>query len=650
MKFCDTGCGQRAAVWRGCYNEGCTSTHYFHLCKEHLALYTHCGVCGGGLDSGVLPDAEPLDKQESKKKRKQKDEEKEPKLLSLDELTATCDTGKVVHSDEMAVTVKVCNGFEMTDAILGHSFHAMRAAEQAIRKQCGVSVSGGTAKGMNVALMELRLLLVDKECNLYQIAVQLCDPYSRNLLLCSTGGVVLTEETEITRLQALQASTAATPEELLVLAELMTRKANGHRLVRCCASPQAYGGSQLFAMCGAYSFFNSGGQIGENLKIAATTYQQTHDGTYRKFVNGPNHDQLFHHSEQTGFKALFQNPDLLVRVLRFAFEQGFLKDLRVSLEAVSIDVFTTRSACRGCMECSVCLLSSGHFFDKALAAVEQAFSSDVVVIENVRTLVRFDCAAMFNDGLLSPKLPKGCVIVHGIPRKEQGAVPDTQGAFATYRIPLTCNATDNLLLDSGSQKQFLPEILRKIQEEMKIIALPQSASGMAELFQKFMARYKGDFYSGVVAAAYLINKLCAGSGSNAIIGQLRSNAERMKMGVDEDLLKLAAKYYNFLRFFENVPNLSTSVGVCGIVGSASYYFGSAEFGRTFLKAFILAYDMAFEQKMPDNFLAQVFDETKRLIRVVIEQLLKMDDATAENAARLLALHYDVLDDYKKLLG
>ena len=189
-----------------------------------------------------------------------------------------------------------------------------------------------------------------------------------------------------------------------------------------------------------------------------------------------------------------------------------------------------------------------------------------------------------------------------------------------------------------------------MQEEMKIIALPQSASGMAELFQRFMARYHGDFHSGVVAAAYLINKLCAGSGSNAIVGQLRINAERMKMGVDEDLLKLAAKYYNFLRFFENVPNLSTSVGVCGIVGSASYYFGSAEFGRTFLKAFILAYDMDFGQKMPDNFLAQVFDESKRLIRVVIAQLLKMDDATAENAARLLALHYDVLDDYKKLLG
>lgn len=194
----------------------------------------------------------PPNQNNPEQKKKQKKEEE--KLPSLDELTQNCNTGVVLHTGEMGVTVKVCNGFEMTDVVPGHSFHEMRAAEKAVRKQCGISLSGSSVTGMNIALMELRLLLVDKECNVYQIGVQLCDGFARNILLCSTGSVVPREDSEITRFEDLVKKGAASPEEILVLAELKTRKVNQDKLVRCCATPQTYGGSQLFALCGAYSF------------------------------------------------------------------------------------------------------------------------------------------------------------------------------------------------------------------------------------------------------------------------------------------------------------------------------------------------------------------------------------------------------------
>ena len=647
--FCDAKCGRRAVLWLGCYNPDCSSVHYFHLCLEDAALCTHCSLCGGLLDHGMLPVAAQLAPLGGGSPGDQPRPD-EPRLRSLNDLILGCSASNVVHTPEMSVMVNIGHGDQAQNVILGHSFHALRAAEMALRKQCSISVSGSSASGMNIALMELRLLLVDKECNVYQIAVQLCDTFSRNLVFCSTGGIVLTETSEIARLQNLQQKTAATAEEVLVLTELLARQAGGDKLVRCCATPQPYGGSHLFALCGAYSFFDPGGQTGNDLKNAAALYKQTHDGTYRQLVNGSNHDQLFHHSEQTGFKALYQNPDLLVKVLKQAFQSGFLPDIRLSLEAVAIDVFTTRSVCRGCMNCSVCVLSSNHFFQNWLSEVENEFGGDVL-IDNTRKLLRFDCAVMFKDGLLKPVLPQGCAILHGIPRPEQGAVPVTHGAFATCRLQLICNTNDNVLLDSGSQKHFMPKILGIMRQEFQLTKLPDSLSEAAKLFRALMEKHRGDLQSGVVAASALINKLCTGNNANAIVMHLNFIAQDIGMPVDAELLKLAAKFYNFLRLFEEmgVQQMPTDIYVLGLVGCGSIYFGAPEFGRTFLKAFDLAYHHAFGNRPGNNILGQVYTQTRQFILVVISELMKADDSTAESAARLLALHYDVLDDYKKLL-
>jgi hypothetical protein len=637
---CDL-CGKDATVWRGCYNQDCSNTTYLHLCDEHADTLTRCHLCGGDLDKGPLPPAKDSTSAATDEEMFEEDSDavEQPELLSVDELCVSCNKGAVKNTDQMGVTVKVCNGIEQVEAVLGHSFAEMRQAEKEIRKQCGVSVKHGSASGMNIALMELRLLLVDSDCNIFQIAVRFADKLQRNILLCSTAGTVLTDQSEITRLEAL--GQMASPEEQLVVAELKARKLGGDKLVRCCASSTAYAGRQLFALCGAYSFF----QPGDGVALAAERYEVEHEGVYRKLVGAPDHPQLFHHSEQAGFKALLQQIQILARIITTLRARAILPNTKLSLEAVSIDVFTTRSVCNGCMRAAqTVLVSDGHFFALALKAVVAKCPN--VVIDRVRKLIRFDCEVMFKDGLVSCDLPKSCLILHGTPRTVQGAVPTPTGALHIIDFRLTCNHNDNPLLDNGTLKSVVLPVLAAAKEMLKITEVT-TIEAVRDFFFRQLVRFQSDIYSGAVLATYLLNQFCAGTGVNPMMGELKRTAGAMGISAqsfDNETLRLAAKFYYFFDFLKLKQNDGEN---SGLILSCAYFLKAADLGSC-MTAFRIAYGQRFHADIAGSE-DTILGFAKKYLTAIMKKLLDNDDAPSENTARVLAIFFGAVAEYQKLL-
>ena len=642
--FCFS-CGQRATTTVTCANNCGYSRD---LCKAHADQTGNCPNCNSPVTrSPMREDPPPPDSVNQLAKKSKTDSKQEmveePKLPSPGAMVLGCQAKKTTHTSEMAVKITIGNGMEAREVILGHSFHAMRAAEKELRAQCGIRVSGESTSGMNIALMELRALLVDSEGKVYEIVIQLCDQFSRNILLCSTGGIVLTEKAEITRLEELKQKQAAKDNELLVLDELTKRDQASDKLVRCCASQNAYAGSKIFAFCGAYSFFNSGGQTSHDLKIAADSHQATHDGAYRKLVCGPPNNQLFHHSEQTGFKLLYENPELLVKALRKCLGDELLSTVKLRLAAVAIDLFTTRSACFGCMDGSAAVLSSGHFFEKALLKLGEAFPQTVVT-KDVLKIVRIDCETPFQK-LHSPQLTDG-ILLHGHPRQQQGVMPAQTNTLKICRLEIMCNANDNPLLEFGSQKCYSPPILKKINEQLQLEDSPKTLDSLIYLIGKYLEIFKTDFYSGVVMTSDLINKFARGNNLSPVEMQLRLTGQWK----DPETVALAAKYHCFLNILKTKfeTDISNDTYPCSVVACASFHFGAIEFGRTFMRAYSMAYRDVFDKTITNQLMGDVYDNSRKMMFGVIKELVEKDDPAAESFARRLALHYNLLAEYKSL--
>jgi len=487
--------------------------------------------------------------------------------------------------------------------------------------------------------MELRLLLVDSDCNIFQVAVRFADKLQRNIVLCSTAGTVLTDQSEIGRLEALGAMASA--EEQLVLTELKARKLGGDKLVRCCASSTAYAGRQMFALCGAYSFFKPGAEV----DLAAKRYEVEHEGAYRKLVGAPDHPQLFHHSEQGGFKALLQQIGILARIITALRARGDLPNTKLSLEAVSIDIFTTRSVCNGCMRAAqTVLVSDRHFFALALKAVTDSCPN--VVIDRVRKLIRFDCEVMFKDGLVSCDLPKSCLILHGTPRTVQGAVPTPTGSLHIIDFKMICNHNDNPLLDNGTLKSVVLPVLAAAKEMLKITEVT-TIEAVRDFFFRQLARFQSDIYSGAVLATYLLNQFCAGTGVNPLMGELERTAGAMKIpaeSVDNEILRLAAKFHFFFDFLK----LKQDDGeTAGLILSCAYFLRAADLGSC-MTAFRIAYGQRFHADIAgsEDVLLGI---ARKFLTGIMKRLLDRDDAPSENTARVLAIFFGAVADYQKLL-
>ena len=567
-----------------------------------------------------------------------------PQTGDVDALIAQSTQQGIVYVDDMSYEIEVGNGEERRRVVLDHSFHEMRSTERQLRRQCGISVSKSSATGMNIAIMQLRMLFVDADGKVYQIGVAFADKLGRDLLLCSTGGVVMTDVNEIGRLKALADDNAASPAELMVLKELKARQDGKDKLVRCCAADaDDEDAAKMFALCGAYSFFDPKDDE-ERLNERATAYKLHHDGAYRQAVGGSDHDQLFHHSEQTGFKALLENTNILARVVRFARKNGMLPGGRLSLEALSIDIFTTRSVCSGCMRCAVHVLQSEqHFFALALKTLGQ--TCDNVSLHQVRRIIRFDCEIPFKDGEQRRCLPKNCLILHGKPRVDQGPEPRVHGTIHMFIAPINCNHNDNPLLDSGSQRQFMPAVLQRMKELFKITELPESIDECGKLFRELVLSGKSDLHAGILIATFVVSRY---SITGTQLGELKRTAGELGLSdVHKETLTLASKLYFLFSLFGSAGlALSANLRNCGLAACCSSYLGSVDFGDGFFTAFRIAYALQFNEDMASS-RDGVRDAAKPFVIGIIQSLAAQEDVTAENAARSLAIHHGLLDEYRK---
>ena len=74
---------------------------------------------------------------------------------------------------------------------------------------------------------------------------------------------------------------------------------------------------------------------------------------------------------------------------------------------------------------------------------------------------------------------------------------------------------------------------------------------------------------------------------------------------------------------------------------------SANFEEHFLKVFGRPFEMACGAKFYEKDKEMLHDKTRSMMSGTIEKLLQIDETTAACEARVLAIHYSVLDEYKK---
>lgn len=293
----------------------------------------------------------------------------------------------VDSSDQLVTAAKVTRG--MQEYTLGHSFDAMAERERALRPEYNIRSNRNDTDLLpgspNNAIPEIRILVVNGAGQAAQIAARIVSPgLDKFLVFRSTGDQGLrirnTQNEEVVRSSDLQ--------------------------------PQAYGPNQdrqpeSFSPVGAYSFHDPsraeqpGANAHERRHRSYDIYKEDHDTTYKSEVMEVEGKagEHFHHSEQAVYKMLYEQPEIVFNALqqaepRLVQELGADQDLEVL--ALSVDIFTTRSACPNCGGSADKLLGE-HFFSLAQAHLnqqqrktDQPEGGTYVIAQDYQRFIRFE--------------------------------------------------------------------------------------------------------------------------------------------------------------------------------------------------------------------------------------------------------------------
>jgi hypothetical protein len=633
---CEAGtCDNDATLWHICTTRDCDNRLEFFVCDVHAAPNGVCNGCvevlttihvgsGNGAaaaSAGLYDDLE---------------EGEEP--ITPRTQSASCASGRVVHDSALAVTVAICGGAEET--VLGHNFADMRKVERSLRAWAGISATASAVSGPNTAIAELRILLTGEDCEQFEFAFRLCDDRERMLVFRSTAASVLAPPAEVARLAALDTAGALSPGEDAVLKEYRACTGANQPLVRCFAEDEnsGYSLNGKYAMTGAYSFFVP---PDDDVAVAASQHALQHRGGYRDLVEGPANAEGYHHSEQTLFHALFHHPELLYDAIDIAFLQELLPDGPLTLEAVSIDVFTTRQACGGCMTAAAKVLDDPrHFMAQALLNV--AAQDEDIDVTNVRKFIRFDCDYAFQSTV--PDLRKNSAILHGVPGQ---AIPSATAPFEILYIPIPSNVSD-LLLDNGSALTYTPRSKTLLVALDRIGNLPASIRELAAAFRTRLQQAQcSGFHEFVFILAWYVKKWCT---ANAALGSvLAGEVTDETMSARAQLIGCRAYYMvstalEFFKLTERSQATATAQAVLGCTCAATE-IGADILNEETMTA--LRYAFAKHRIRPDMeaLMNAVHDKMKERIDALLTEA-ESGEAAADNAARTLAIQYDLLNYYR----
>lgn len=631
-------CTKEATTHYGCEFLPCPESVAIYVCDEHRLTAPSCHFCGEPLVADTVEEIQRLRNAIDPTGELYDDIDEDDELPITDQAQlSSCSTGKVIYDSKLAVGLDVCGGDITT--LLGHSFAGLRTLERSLRKWAGISTSGETVSGPNIALGEIRMLLTNADCEVFEFAFRLVDQRERTFVFRSTGGTVLVPKAELLRLQAGVISAT----EGLVLTELQTCSGDELPLVRCFAesAQSEFTTSQLYAMAGAYSFFQpEEGKAAHEVNLAASAYKLGHDGAYRLLMEAPDSNELFHHSEQALFRALYEHPELLEDAIDLALMMELLPDEPLRLEAVALDVFTTRQACRNCMKGAAKVLDhDAHFFSRALAVLAEKLPQ--IDLRKVRRFVRFDCDFRFDEPT-KPALSKVSCILHGLPGKPIACEPKP---FEVLFLSLPANVHENSLLDSGAALTYSPAILPLLLELNKIVDLPPATPKLAQLVAKFLGGKT--LHENVFITAWFVNKYCAKHVRSTVVEDIMLSADpRGKELTTPAQQQLTARMYFMHAVLTELRFKKEAVLV--MCCCAATLLGADILDDVVFKAVCVAHAKHTREVLAGGNQELLFAEVGRQMKVRIDQLLKESkdgNAAAENAARTIAVQYALLDYY-----
>lgn len=354
-------------------------------------------------------------------------------------------------ANDLVPQIEICMN---TTVPLGHSFAEMSERETYLREESGVFAGKDSVEGPNNALGEVRILLADKVCQTFEIAVRFADKDGRNLLFRSTAGHVL----------------IADPEN-------GQDKLRTH-VVKAKLTNAGYKDEETFVHAGALSFFvqNLNASTEPRL-LTPENYEIHHEGKYRELVQGLSNAQQYHHSEQAFFKLLYDYPnavsDAINETLNDLVEivHPFITNPPIRICAISVDIFTTRAACSGCQKSSQAIqIDASHFFVQALRDVAgDTYPVPVEIDPGIRRLVRITCARAFvgtpdPGSVKKSEMPKEGTI-HALPEDPISRPIIDQSGVHYVRMLLDVNHTSaRPLLRKGTERSEVTWVQRCINQ------------------------------------------------------------------------------------------------------------------------------------------------------------------------------------------
>lgn len=302
---------------------------------------------------------------------------------------------------------------------LGHSFDAMAERERAIRPDYDIPKQSPLPPGTpNNAIPEIRILVANAEGKAMQVAARVTDVKSGNFLVFSSTGdqglktkkdadnAPEVKTTDI-RPQPYAAGMDAVNEKFSPVGGFSFYDPSRSKEKPAEAKPFQQALSKEEEEEDKMAVLASGGESASREKETTETLvdiekrlgkQQSHQNRHNSYeIYKDDHDtyyknkvmevhgkdgEAFHHSEQGVFKMLYEQPQIVYNALQ-SVEKSLIEQLGegdLQVMAVSVDIFTTRSACSNCGGASEKVLED-HFFTLAYEFLQK---------QNVRSLEKED--------------------------------------------------------------------------------------------------------------------------------------------------------------------------------------------------------------------------------------------------------------------
>ncbi len=392
-------------------------------------------------------------------------------------------------TDDLVAPITICTGVTVA---LGHSFAQMADRERYLREASGVYATSSSVDGPNNALGEIRLMLATARCRAIQVAIRFTDTSRRHLLFRSTAGHVL------------------------IFNEARVPVVRTHATVSALTN-DGYAREETFVHAGAHSFFVQDlGAADEPRLQTPELYAAHHAGTYRGLVGGVDNAQQFHHSEQAFFKLLYDYPNAVSDAIDFVLQDflttpGLLQpplSQPLRLCAISVDVYTTRAACAGCLASSQAVQTAAqHFFAVAIKDVGMRTHPMTLQVDpGIRKLVRIACARPFTgtpSGSSVKSTPLGGDgTYHALPADPIAvrAVDEPPIFYRILQVPVN-HESARPLLRTGTERTevtWVDRALRAVRELDSSLSTP-----VAAWWSKFYSKEK-TLPDGILLAAELM--------------------------------------------------------------------------------------------------------------------------------------------------